>query len=550
MSNLLNTTEGRQAILVAQRFQLERRLSRFFHRTIVIDFSNYEQGLSEFDLGTMLGQLNPAWDNEILEYFRLLGAVGGLSVSIADTTYYVDALLGNDVTGTGSALRPFSSLWFLENLPRRLNHACRVVLMTDINEPDTALNLDFDFGDNGSFAIIGRGAPLVVDTNTIDGGGVVNLRGGGGIALLSPAAWGPNVDNNFLQPTSGAALMYAVPIHSKPTASAIITQGPPLTIPGIAPGDAVRVVRPARTLTVKSIFACCRGSARANRSQLALVNLQIDFPDTLPPFNAPINSLLFWHNDCVSTISFVNFLDTSWGSDYLFGQSGTSIGGFINTDVLHDHTQVIALANCAVANLDAPFGASYAPTICGFEMSGPVGVQHMDIIPGSSVMAMDSRKTIHFSGSSIMTFSNMGVAYCKQANMQFDSCVLDGRVKPVGIKDYAAFEVYNSTVEAYTCTALISDNVVSMFGNSQMKLVQVGTDAVFSTIGNGGVWSEGTNHVDAFYGDPASTPLNKGMVGAVGQLIGYTASAGEVPVAWGALDVSTAFGNATAIVVR
>ena len=113
MSDLLNTSEGRNVIIEAQRFLLKRRLARFFKRNLAIDFEQYEKGLGEFDLSTLLGQLNVAWDDELRDLYRLLGTVGGLTESIAETEINVNPATGSDITGTGSADRPYASLWFI-----------------------------------------------------------------------------------------------------------------------------------------------------------------------------------------------------------------------------------------------------------------------------------------------------------------------------------------------------------------------------------------------------------------------------------------------------
>ena len=162
MSNLLNTEEGRAALYEARNFLLRRRISRFFKRNLVIDYDRYSSGSQEFDLETLLGDLNPAHDDEIRDLYRLLGSIGGLENSLSDLNIYVDATLGNDQTGTGSTDRPFASLWFVPYLPKNINHLYRIILMTDIDmsgNEGSYLDFNQNIGIEGCLTIAGYSAP-------------------------------------------------------------------------------------------------------------------------------------------------------------------------------------------------------------------------------------------------------------------------------------------------------------------------------------------------------------------------------------------------------
>jgi hypothetical protein len=541
MSNLLNTEEGREALIVAQRFQLERRLARFFHRTIVIDYTRYKEGLSEFDLGTMLGALNPAHDTEITDIFRLLGAVGGLSASIADMTYYVSAL-GSDITGTGSAARPFQTLWFIQNLPKRLNHKYRVVLTTNISEPTRDLTLDFTFGGNGSFAIIGTGDPLSLHSDTVDVAGVVALQGNGGLLVTSVGVFQPTDIQYFIRFTSGVATNVAAPLHYAHLASGV-TNAFQFIASAPAAGDTFDICHPRYTLTLKSLNSFCKGNAPMSSfgdraSQLAIVNLQINFPAAGGPFDATLKKFV-WNNDCDSTISFVRFMD-NWASHY-----NTIYGGNINLhDLLDD--QVVTLAASGLMNLDGTTGP-HIPVICGFMLNGGIGNQNL-WVRDCNISAMDCHTIVVIPGRSEFHNCGFGILRGRSANFICDYSLLDG-VHNAGNDNGGGFELYESHCQAEQCTVIESDNLVTMYYGSNMTVIQVGSDPAISNITNCGCWAEGAAVIQAFYNDPIMTPVSAGMTGALGDLMGVTAGAPAI-VAWPAAGGFAYFANSCSYVVR
>lgn len=158
MSNLLNDNEGRNVVLVAQKELLERRIARFFERNLVVDYEQWSNG-GEFDLATLLGDLNVAWDDELRDLYRLLGHIGGLNESVQDETIYVNSTTGSDTEGTGSAAEPYASLWFLSNLPNIIGHDYRVLITGDIDMEDT-IDIDVSFVGEGCLSIIGVGAAV------------------------------------------------------------------------------------------------------------------------------------------------------------------------------------------------------------------------------------------------------------------------------------------------------------------------------------------------------------------------------------------------------
>lgn len=288
MSNLLQTQEGRAAVQEARNFLLRRRLSRFFKRNLVIDFSRYQNGLQEFDLETILGELNPAHDNEILELYRLLGTIGGLDQSLSDVTVYVDADNGDDDTGTGSSLRPMASLWFLPYLPKNINHIYRIILRTDVDMSDTVLSFDQTVGPNGCLTIAGNGEEEHVEVG-LEGTITANtsFNNCSEFSVINPAPVA-NCRNAFVQATSGTYDGSATPVFEVDNSGndEICTHYRTMDL---SIGNTVRYIRPRRLLTVKGLSLNMNLSGvvmdeTANQgSRFCVLNLRIEIDDTTPP---------------------------------------------------------------------------------------------------------------------------------------------------------------------------------------------------------------------------------------------------------------------------
>lgn len=279
MSNLLNTAEGRNVVLEAQRHLLRRRLSRFFKRNLVIDYEQYSKGLAEFDLGTLLGQLNVAWDDELIDLYRLLGTIGALPESIADTQIYVNPTTGSDITGTGSTDRPYASLWFLGFLPKRINHLYRVLIYGDIDHGGP-LTLTNEFGDGGSLSFVGVGPAVEVFSAVASD--VTQVRNFQSVWLCidTTIAPVPGVTKSFIQFTSGTNDNDAAPVCQINAASNLVFfRRDALSSVGVA--DTFRYIEPAQKLTLQGFHLDCRGSSGVSNatnwrgSRVNFVNLTI-----------------------------------------------------------------------------------------------------------------------------------------------------------------------------------------------------------------------------------------------------------------------------------
>lgn len=509
MSDLLNTEEGRNALLLAQRYQLEHRLSRFFHRTVVIDFDRYEAGSQEFDLATTLGNLNKAHDNEILEIYRLLASIGGLSTTLADMTIYVNETTGSDVTGTGSAARPFASLWFVENLPRRINHKVRVVLMSDVDDGTRNIWLDFSFGAGGSFAIIGSGAPTVLQTNTV--GAIGTLGGGGGswIACVNP--W--LVDDGFLFSKN-----YAVPLHKIDTISGpanVTCQSHPFSIAGVTNGDPISMIAPSRTLRIHSLGGQCIGQNSVEFSQVGIFNLNITFTPSGGMYADNRCSNLKWNHRVNSTLSFVRF-NAPW-----------MIGGFVPANTIQDHkvntygfidqTQVLTLANTGITNLDNLLNPFMGPTICGAKFLSGFDYRVGMYIRDCEISSLDFHCVVEAWGCFRYAYGNVGTMRTKNAKGELENCITSGYVSPGAPFTAGGVEMYNSSMRLSLCSTLISDNCICLVGGGNtVKIEMCGSDVGYSDINNAGLWVSGYNHIELWYNSPTSTPATELLVGTVG----------------------------------
>jgi hypothetical protein len=398
MSNLLNTAEGRNVVLEAQRYLLKRRLSRFFKRNLVIDFEQFSKGLGEFDLGTLLGQLNPAWDDELIDLYRLLGTIGALPESIADTQIYVNPTTGSDITGTGSTDRPYASLWFLGFLPKRINHLYRVLIYGDIDHGGP-LTLTNEFGDGGSLSFVGVGPAVEVFSavaSFVDAAPVNQQQTWIEIEVHTPPVAG--VTRSFIQFTDGANVSYAAPVNKINIGDQLVYfRRDPLS--GIAQNNNFHYIEPANTLTVQGFSADCAGSRRVptslawRGSRVNFVNLKI----ALDYQGSTVNTM-FHTSGVPMSFSFVQIEAAGEASRYPCVVEN-SINEFVPVD-----DQLIALSNCGVGNLFQ--GASGQPLSCGVQFINPDAEEydyddHILLIGnGSYIQSVDCMGYVRANGSS------------------------------------------------------------------------------------------------------------------------------------------------------
>jgi hypothetical protein len=368
MSNLLNTAEGRNVVLEAQRYLLKRRLSRFFKRNLVIDFEQFSKGLGEFDLGTLLGQLNPAWDDELIDLYRLLGTIGALPESIADTQIYVNPTTGSDITGTGSTDRPYASLWFLGFLPKRINHLYRVLIYGDIDHGGP-LTLTNEIGDGGSLSFVGVGPAVEVFSavaSFVDAAPVNQQQTWIEIETNTPPVAG--VTRSYIQFLDGANVSYAAPVNRIDIGNQrVYFRRDPLS--GIVQNNNFHYIEPAHTLTVQGLNIVCSGSHRVPES-LSFRGSRVNFVNlTIAVDNQGSNVNTMVYTDGVPmTFSFCQIEVAGEASAYPC-KIQNSINEFVPVD-----DQLIALSACGVGNLFQ--GAGGQPISCGMQFINPDAAEY------------------------------------------------------------------------------------------------------------------------------------------------------------------------------
>ena len=529
MSNLLNTVNGRNALIVAQKWLLERRMSRFFKRTIAIDIEQFRTG-GAFDLETMLGVLNPAHDAEILMIYQLLGALGGLQTTYSDLTYYVNAATGSDVTGDGTLANPYASTWFLDNLPRRIAHKVRIGIVGNLVESTKDVVLDFDFVTReASLSIFGIGAPTIaVDNILVGAGGVTSLRAEGGDSI-DIVTLGPANRNQFIKAKTGADAGKAVPIYSAIAGTAVLTRYN--VIAGTVAGNTCAAIEPSVTWKVNTLRSMCRGDVHYSNldgrgAPLAVVNLNIDFTVWAGPI---LNTENFsWKNECPSVISFVKFLSTI--------QAGAIIeGGQINTLNAVD-PDIDALSLVGITNLNNST-AGLSPTICGFILAEDSGTNIRLTIRRAIVRGLHTRWTVLMDGGKeTVEFGWAGIFRARETIFKVTDAIATGETGGLN-NSGGGFDVKDSGGYAQRITVIDSDCVVVLRGGSRVFTNTVGSDATFSVIGYAGAWMYGHNDLEVETFASSGDPALDGFAGAVAELAAYQTGIGLTTYAWPAIGV-------------
>jgi hypothetical protein len=396
MSNLLNDAEGRAVVLRAQKWLLESRLSRFFKRNIVIDYSQWSLG-GDFDLATTLGALNPAHDDELRDLYRLLGTIGALPQSIADTTVYINPTTGSDVTGTGSATTPYASLWFLPFLPKRIDHLYRILIYGDLDH-GAELTITNEIGDNGCLSFVGIGAAVEVFSAVASSVSVITdfQNTWRMIDTVTPPVAG--CAKSFIRMTSGTNNNYAAPVVKvDPANSHIFFRRDPLN--SVAAPDTFQYVEPAQTLTVRGLTIDCNGSHKVNGGLLGWRAGRVVF-----------------HNLKISIdyqgLSVGNVMTTR-GVPVVFafcqleaaGQSSTFPVEIYNSfnEYKPVDTGLLTVSGCGITNVFQGDGGS--PTSCGLQSISPFSDEHgyndrvLQIGSGAVIHAFDCMAYVRATGS-------------------------------------------------------------------------------------------------------------------------------------------------------
>jgi hypothetical protein len=481
MSNLLATSEGRGAMIIAQRFLLQERLSRFFKRNNVVEIEKYRNG-GVYDISGLLGDLNAANDDEILDIYRLLGAVGGLEESAIDVTYYVNGTTGDDLTGDGSATSPYQTMWFLPFLPKRINHQYRILLSGTINMATDDIVIDTTFGGaDGCLSIIGTDAPAVQSSNhTVSA--VNTLAGSAGLAIDFAPAFAIAHDDEFLQVTSATdpdMVGRTTPICANVDLDTVFTKRLPLLT--VAPGDIFRVVRPVSTLIVRSLSIECQGSTDYLLSDLLSSRVNI--------VNLIVNP--FGGGTSKGIVNIDSKCDVLWSFSEM-SVSGTLIKSRLNTTRSVD-TQLESLSNSGVTNLVD--GSTGIQITCGVvETQGAIPQITTTYVEGLGFLCHWQTQ-----GAVALSSNNGGFkwSYCGSVLSQ-DAITLLQDILAYGFNgspDDYALKFLNSRASVSFVSIIEPENIVVSDQNAQITLNTVQRDGTYSTVAGYGIYIIGISSI-------------------------------------------------------
>lgn len=479
MSNLLSSTDGANAMIIAQRFLLQRRLSRFFKRNLVISYNEWLEG-NGFHVEKLLGELNAAHDDEVINLYRLLGLVGGLSETIADMDIYIDATAGSDETGDGSAAAPYASMWFFDHLPKRINHEVNILFTSNyVVENYQPLIVDFEFGHDGYLNFVGVGAPEVVE-GPLTVAATGDVASGASIYIQMTAAVGDH-PGEFLLCTSGAPQDHAGAIHSRTgTDTYIMTKG---NMTGLAPGDTFNVVRPSIHFQCRSLTVACRlntwysAIVRTN-GRIGFMNMQLDIPNS----NDARNSLLIDCQSVPTAMSFVQLNPPDDGSWML--KSGLNTQSGLNG--------AETLSNSGVA------------TICG---SGTESNQHFaglaikdtgknffgTVTKGGCAQWLATRGLINLTKDCKLNHVSCQRLASYLATSEIMNTIAEGRANSGA---GGGLESYNSLHDIDKFTVFNSDNIIALISQSTITLQSTDQSATYSTITGYGVYFKSSAFIE------------------------------------------------------
>jgi hypothetical protein len=461
MSNLLNDTEGQNALTVVQRFQLKRRMSRFFKRMNAIAVDNWVNG-NGYLKQDVLGDLNEYWDDEIRNLYRLLGLVGGLETSIIDTEIYIDPVNGSDGDGDGTATRPYKSLWFLQNLPRRINHEYSIYFVNDFST-SSDLVIDSEFGPDGVLSFVGVGAaevltgPFTVNTvgNTDNNSGQYIDIGG--------ENFGPNNAGNFVQAIDGADAGRAAIIQYHFGANEIVMPGQIFV--GLANPDTIQIIRPSRTFSFSDLTLSGRnnsayktgGLTPRERAKISFVNLRM-----VSSSSSTDNVLI--ENDANVEMSFCQLETQSEGSMRIsgtlnnqWGPNDTQINSASGVGNIHGYT-VSNIAGLAVKNS----ATNYAVNISGGSVR---------YVSERSNLGINAEKSCYLSkcGCSYLTLNDSQTRILELLCLGFPNGGIGAGITAISSK------VYITRVDV-----IEGDCVLNLTGNSTLSIEEVGWDSTVS----------------------------------------------------------------------
>lgn len=472
-SNLMGTDEGRSAMAQAARYLLQRRFSRFFKTNLVETFNHY-LSTGEFPLSRILGALNGANDAEILNLYRLLGIAGGLPESVCDIEVFVDAVNGSDVTGTGSSDLPYSSMWFLPLMPRKINHNYRIYLRSNVSILGPC-NFDFDFGPDGALAVIGQGVYQTVSADLeIDTVDALLTSVGQLIKFTGVVA---DCTGDFLLALDGAEANKAVPIHAWYTPDSVVV--PYGALNGVAPGDICRVVTPFYTLSARSFGFSCRNDTSTttitnDSGKINITNLQLLVSGT----GNPKQQAVLIDNTCVQSMSFVKLVPFSPGGDMTIKSAVNTSSAMYEGDHNSGIQNIVSYANME---------------ICGLSINGTTTLPFDVILNGGSLSRTSTRKIVKAYGNSIISHVTAQYFESRNANLDISYSLAEENINVS--HNGGGIVIYSSKVTMNYFTATIADGIIVVRENSDVSIKNSGEN-VISDITESGIIAWGCTRAE------------------------------------------------------
>lgn len=459
MSNLLNDTEGQNALTIIQRFQLKRRMSRFFKRLNAIAVNNWVNG-NGYLKQDVLGELNDYWDDEIRNLYRLLGLVGGLEQSIINTDIYVDSVNGSDANGDGTSTRPYQTLWFLPNLPKRINHEYSIYF-TENFSTSSDIVIDSDFGPDGVLSFVGVGAAEVI-TGPFTVNVVGNLDNNSGQFIdIGGQNFGPDNSGNFIQAIDGADANRAAPIMYHYGTNTVLLPG--LTFVGLANPDTIQIIRPSVSFTFSDLTLSGNnnsayqtgGLTPRSKAKISFVNLRL-----ISTSSANDNVLI--EDGCNVQMSFCQ-LETQ------------ATGNMRNSGILNDQwgpadTQANSLAG--VANIHGYTVAS----IAGLIVKNSGTAYDVKTVNGLTKFVSEFHQMI-LEKSSILDNVGCGYLTVENSNSKIEQALCLGSSN-AGIG--AGITVISSLVHITRIDVIEGDCVLRVSSTAFLSISETGWDATYS----------------------------------------------------------------------
>lgn len=446
MADLLSNDDGRNLLYKVACFLGRDRMSKSLKRQFYRAWQEWRTSGS-LSLATLLGNLNPVVQDEMLSIGNMLGDLGCFEGRTYDNmTIYVDADNGSDSTGDGSQSRPYQSLSFLtsDRFPHFINHQIRILISGNVTSDAICCNQII--GPFGSLSILGQGAPTVVTTSV----------GAGPFALTNVIPYTPGpisgwqfrvaetfgVDElygKWLRFEDGPCAGQSLPIHGN-AASEIYTRAGWDGLP--VNGNEFVIVEPSNTITCPIFDFKLTGPIvtynddRASRFNLA--NLKIDV--SIIPGVITVENKFRIHNTCKSNITFCTLIANINMDDYCLIEN--SLNEYLSWD-----TSLVGLSESGLDNLDQEFGGNVSN--CGFLLSNSdwpavnfnLTECRITQIPGQNIIGLDARGRVTGIGpAGTIHQSAIGhIRYEEGGSGTIQQCFLSGR------SDGACVNVYQGS---------------------------------------------------------------------------------------------------------